>query len=54
MPKSAEKKIAAQGGAVRYRTIQKGDKTLRVAVTRNAGPKGGKTVAWEINKGNRA
>lgn len=50
MPKSAEKKIKRQGGAVRYRTVKKNGKTLTCAVTRKAGPAGGKTVCWKRNK----
>lgn len=50
MPKSVEKKIAARGGAARYRTIKvgKGDKYMRVAITRKEGPKGGRTVATSL------
>lgn len=43
-----EAKIRARGGAVRYRTIKTpSGKTLKVAVVRKKGPRGGKTVAWE-------
>lgn len=39
----------ARGGAVRYRTIRVGSggkrRTLRVAIVRKAGPRGGRTVA---------
>lgn len=47
MPAKAEKKIKNQGGAVRYRTIKKGDKTMACAVTRKKGKRGGRTVCWE-------
>ena len=47
MPKQAENKIKAQGGAAKYRTVKKGGKTLTCAVTRGKGPQGGKTVCWE-------
>lgn len=46
MPKSAENQIKRQGGAARYRTVKSGDKTMTCAITRKAGPKGGKTVCW--------
>ena len=48
MPKAAEKKIKSRGGAKKWRTIKKGGKTLRCAVTRKSGPKGGKTVCYKI------
>lgn len=41
-----EKQIKARGGAVRYRTIKRAGKTLRCAVVKRKGPKGGKTVCW--------
>lgn len=47
MPEAA---IRARGGAVRYRTIKtKSGKTLKVAVVRKSGPRGGRTVAWKAN-----
>jgi hypothetical protein len=46
MPKSAEKKIAKQGGAKKYRRVKKGKKTMMCAITRKAGKRGGKTVCW--------
>lgn len=48
MPRSIERRIAARGGAVRYRTEERGGKTFRVAVVRNPGPLGGRTVEWEV------
>lgn len=48
MPKSIEKKLQARGGVVRYRMKKIGGHTFRIAVTRRKGPRGGKTVAWEI------
>lgn len=45
MPEAA---IARRGGALRYRTIKlKSGKTLKVAVVRKAGPRGGRTIAWK-------
>jgi hypothetical protein len=46
MPAAEER---ARGGAVRYRTIRigsgKGRRTLKVAIVRKAGPRGGRTIA---------
>lgn len=46
-----EAEIRARGGAVRYRTITVGKgkhkRTLKVAVVRKAGKRGGHTVAWK-------
>ncbi len=48
MPKSAERKIKARGGAKRWRVIKRNGKTLRCAITKKAGPQGGKTVCYPI------
>lgn len=49
-----EAKIAARGGAVRWRTVKlKGGKTIRVAVVRQAGPRGGHTIAGRVHKTGR-
>lgn len=46
MPKAEEKK---RGGAMRYRTVvPKEGKYLHVAVVKEKGPRGGKTVAGEV------
>jgi len=50
MPKAAERKIKARGGVKRWRMIKVGGKLLRCAVTRKAGPRGGKTVCYKIRK----
>jgi hypothetical protein len=42
-----EAKIKARGGAMRYRTIKSGGKTLKCAITRRKGPRGGKTICWK-------
>lgn len=47
MPKSAERKIARQGGAVKYRTVKKGGSTFTCAITKKKGPQGGKSVCWK-------
>lgn len=42
-----EREIRRRGGAIRYRTIKTKDgRTLKVAVVRKPGPRGGRTVAW--------
>lgn len=47
-----EKEIAARGGAKRWRTIKLPDgRTLKVAVVRKTGPRGGHTVASPVPKG---
>lgn len=41
-----EKEIKARGGAKRWRTIKLPDgRTVKVAIVRKAGPRGGHTVA---------
>ena len=49
MPKAFEKEVAARGGAIRWRTIKrKGGRMFRVAIVRKKGPRGGRTVSYEI------
>jgi len=48
MPASIEKRIKARGGAIRYREQYHGRKLFRVAVVRKPGPRGGRTIEWEI------
>lgn len=46
MPEREEEKIKERGGALRYRTIKLPDgRYVHVAVTREEGPRGGRTVA---------
>lgn len=45
-----EAEIAKRGGAVRWRTIKKNGKTIRIAVVRKKGPRGGKTVGKVVEK----
>lgn len=45
-----EAEIRRRGGALRYRTIKVNGRTLKVAVVRKKGPRGGRTVAWEAGK----
>lgn len=46
-----ENQIRTRGGAIKYRTIVVGSgknkKTLKIAVVRKAGKRGGKTISWE-------
>jgi hypothetical protein len=48
MPRTAE---TARGGVIRYRTIRRGGRTIRIAVVRKAGPRGGHTIGKPIPKG---
>lgn len=46
-----EKEIAARGGAKRWRTIKLPDgRTVKVAIVRKKGPRGGTTVADDPSK----
>jgi hypothetical protein len=48
MPEDVEREIARRGGAIRWRTLKLPDgRYLHVAVTRERGPRGGRTVASE-------
>lgn len=48
MPEETERKIAEQGGAIRWRTLKlPSGRYLHVAVTKHKGPRGGQTVAGE-------
>jgi hypothetical protein len=38
----------ARGGVIRYRTIRRGRRLLRISVVRKAGPRGGHTIAKPI------
>jgi len=46
MPRNFEKKVKARGGAKKWRTVKKGNATLKCAITSKAGPRGGKTVCY--------
>lgn len=48
MPASAERKIKARGGAVRWRVIKRDGETLRCAITKKTGKRGGRTVCYPI------
>lgn len=46
-----EREIAARGGAVKWRTVKlKNGKTIRVAVVKKAGSRGGHTVAGPVHQ----
>jgi hypothetical protein len=48
MPEDVEREIARRGGAIRWRTLRLPDgRYMHVAVTREHGPRGGRTVASE-------
>lgn len=45
-----EEEIAQRGGAKRWRTVKLPDgRTVRVAIVRKAGPRGGHTVAGPVH-----
>lgn len=47
MPEAA---IRRRGGAVRWRTLRlKDGRTIRIAIVRKAGPRGGHTVAGPVH-----
>lgn len=39
--------MKAQGGVSKYRTVKSGGTTLTCGITKEAGPRGGKTVCWK-------
>lgn len=46
-----EAEIKKRGGALRWRTVKlKGGRTIRVAVVKKAGPRGGHTVAGPVHQ----
>lgn len=46
-----EAEITARGGAEKWRTVKTSDgRTIRIAVVRKAGPRGGRTVAGPIHQ----
>lgn len=49
-----EAEISQRGGAVRWRTVKlRNGKTIRVAIVRKAGPRGGHTVAGPVHTSKR-
>lgn len=50
VPKVAEQAIGDRGGAVRWRSRCRDGHLWRFAITRKAGPKGGKVVAYDTGK----
>jgi hypothetical protein len=49
-----EAEISARGGAKKWRTIKlPNGKTIRVAIVKKAGPRGGHTVAGPVHKGKK-
>jgi hypothetical protein len=49
MPAKFEKKVKAQGGAIRWRSKSVKGHLFRIAVTKKKGPHGGRTVAYRVN-----
>lgn len=54
MPKAAERKIKARGGAKRWRMKKVDGKMLRCAITKKSGPQGGQTVCYPVARKRRA
>lgn len=50
MPGAKEAEIKARGGAVRWRSKCRDGHLWRFAITRKAGPRGGKVVAYDTGK----
>jgi hypothetical protein len=49
MPTPIDKQIKERGGVIRWRTVKrKSGKEFRIAVVRKAGPRGGRTISYEI------
>jgi hypothetical protein len=47
-PVWAEREAKRRGGVLRYRMMRRGGKLFRVMVTRKAGKRGGRTIAYEV------
>lgn len=46
-----EAEIRRRGGAVKWRTLKlKDGRTIRVAIVKKAGPRGGRTVAGPVHR----
>lgn len=50
MPRDFERKVAARGGAIRWRKKSLDHDYLQIAITRDKGPRGGRTVAYKKKK----
>ncbi len=49
MPTPIDKQIAARGGVVRWRERKtKSGKLFRIAVVKKPGPRGGRTLSYEV------
>jgi hypothetical protein len=48
MPTPIDKEIAKRGGVIRWRDRRVGKRLFRIAVVRKPGPRGGKTVSYEV------
>jgi hypothetical protein len=49
MPTPIDKQITARGGVLRWREHRaKNGKLFRVAVVRKPGPRGGRTISYEV------
>lgn len=49
MPTPIDKQIAERGGVIRWREkVAKSGKKFRIAVVRKKGPRGGRTLSYEV------
>jgi len=47
-PKTVEREARRRGGVVRYRMMRRGRRLFRIVVVREPGPRGGRTIAYEV------
>jgi hypothetical protein len=47
MPRAEE---IRRGGVIRYRTIKRGGRLIRISVVRKPGPRGGRTIGKPVRK----
>jgi len=48
MPTPIDKQIAARGGVIRWRVRKAGKREFRIAVLKTKGPRGGRTLSYEV------
>jgi hypothetical protein len=48
MPTPIDRQIAARGGVIRWRERKSGKRLFRIAVVRKPGPRGGRTLSYEV------
>ena len=48
MPTPIDAQIKARGGVIRWRERKVGSRLFRIAVVRKPGPRGGRTISYEV------